>query len=90
MKEHELNVALRIEALETVLVYVATLSYGALNLPKEAIGALHQGLLQAVREKPLKGYDPAMAEHVSAEWSSHVSRILREIEAFHVELGPQE
>ena len=90
MQEHELNVALRIEALETVVVYVASLAYGALNLPEEAVQALHKGLLKAIREKPLKGFDPAMAEHVSAEWESHVGRILREIESFQMKLDPQE
>lgn len=80
MKQHELEVAIRIEALEIVVRMVAQVAYGAARMTEPGMHALHEAMREALANRPLPGFDAAESDHVSAELEGHVSRLLRAIE----------
>lgn len=90
MKKHELEIAIRIEAIETVLRMVAQVAYGAAKMTEPGMHVLHGAVRKALANRPLPGFDPSESDHVSAELEAHVSRILRGIEETRMKVANSE
>lgn len=80
MKEHEFNVAIRITALENVVVMLARLVYELNGLSPETIRELHAKMVDAQARLRPTGFDPAMADHVAAEMEDAVRQMVKAIE----------
>jgi hypothetical protein len=79
VEEHQINVAVRITALETILVHVAKVAFLASGGTEEGLDHLRRDAAEKLAAEGLPGMDASLSDHISAELESGVDRLIVKI-----------
>ncbi|PPD07151.1 MAG: hypothetical protein CTY28_10235 [Hyphomicrobium sp.] len=80
MDQYQVNVAVRLLALEEVLVHVAKVLFVAIGATEQGMADLRERASQKLQESHLPGFEPALSDHLSAELQVAVDEMLSRIE----------
>jgi len=80
LQQHHIANAVRITALETVLVHVAKVAFLTSGVSAEALDHLRRDAQQKLQLR-FPGLDPALSDHISAEFSTELDRLIVQIQS---------
>lgn len=81
MEQHQITAAVRITAIETLLIHVAKVAFLTNGVSAEALDHLRQDAQKKLAAGGLPGMDPALSDHLSAEFASELDRMIAEIQS---------
>jgi hypothetical protein len=76
----ELDLALRLTAIECVLCQVGKIAFTAAGLTAEDVRRMRANARSIFLEEPFPGADPAMGDHVGAELADSIEALFGQIE----------
>lgn len=77
MQEHQINVAVRLAALEDVVVHLGAIAMSAAGATPEALAQWREKADATLGASGLPGFDPAMSDHLS---DSHRAAVIELID----------
>lgn len=81
MQEHEITIAVRTQAMETVMTEVVGAMLSVSGLSEAAIQKMYRRVTATTDAVSISGVDPVESDHVAGEFQDAVRYLVKEIES---------